>query len=153
MQQQTPIKYSGWQTKGWAYYCSGDHPFFWGAAQAGLYSSFEYGNTCFTVTENGFAESDPKKFDATITNWCTKDEDLVISLACSSSPAPSSCTSGTAQADPKCPILGNPRTICQGGTTGSCVELWAEICNGTQLMYCTADPVEPEGTCIPCNSD
>jgi hypothetical protein len=29
-QVQAPVSYTGWQTQGWAYYCTGDHPYFWG---------------------------------------------------------------------------------------------------------------------------
>ena len=28
-QLQAPISYSAWQTQGWAYYCTGDHPYFY----------------------------------------------------------------------------------------------------------------------------
>ena len=87
-QVQPAVGYSGWDTKGWAYSCSGDHPYYWGLA-AGWLNSFSANNNCFSIAENTVAEgSDSSKFDATITNWCLKKETLVVTLACSSTPTP-----------------------------------------------------------------
>jgi hypothetical protein len=70
------ISYSGWETKGWAYYCSGDHPYYWGK------STFESNNSCFSVAEQMFRTNN-RKLNVTITNWCFKKETLVLILACS----------------------------------------------------------------------
>src|ERR1700712_5332940 len=80
LQTQSEIGYSGLQTKGWAYHCTGARPYFWGSNYAGVSDSYSFGNTCFSVTENGFAETDAGKFDATITNWCLKHEDFIVSI-------------------------------------------------------------------------
>ena len=89
LQVQAPVTYGGWDTKGWAYRCGGDHPCF-----RGLYSSyspsFTSNNNCFSVSENAANEAgDNSKFDATITNWCLKKESISITLACSSQVPPS----------------------------------------------------------------
>jgi hypothetical protein len=82
-QVQAPITYSGWATKSWAYYCSGDHPYVWIGGGVALDPYWESNNHCFSILENpGF--DGPSKFDATYTNWCAKKEALVITLACSS---------------------------------------------------------------------
>jgi hypothetical protein len=75
-QVQAPISYNGWETKSWAYYCTGDHPDF----AEGDDHGYDYGNTCFTATENTLAEND--NFDGNFTNWCIGTQNLVIVLAC-----------------------------------------------------------------------
>ena len=30
LQKQQPIQFSGWETQYWDFYCSGDHPYYWG---------------------------------------------------------------------------------------------------------------------------
>ena len=61
-QAQAGISYSGWETKGWAYYCSGDHPYYWRPFN-------EWNNNCFSVAENKLDEGDNlHKFSVTITN-------------------------------------------------------------------------------------
>ena len=94
-QAQKAITYTGWQTQGWAYYCGGDHPYFWGLENAGNGTDFSYDNpscgliSSFEVTENAAGEqSDPSKFDATITNWCTSMQSITVILACSDQPPP-----------------------------------------------------------------
>lgn len=85
-QVQAPISYTGWQTQGWAYYCTGDHPYYYGLNQdfGGVYS---FDNSCFSVAENAFAESgNDHKFDALITNWCFTTQQIVVTLACSDKP-------------------------------------------------------------------
>ena len=75
VQIQAGISYHGWETQGWAYYCSGSHPYFW---------NYSFGNSCFEVTQNGPEEqNNPSKFDATITNWCLTTETIPVALACS----------------------------------------------------------------------
>ena len=84
LQVQAPVSYTGWQTQGWAYYCTGDHPYFWGFGQTGrLTNNFSFDNACFTVTENIFAETTASKFDATITNWCIATQSITVTLGCS----------------------------------------------------------------------
>ena len=82
-QVQAPVSYTGWQTQGWAYYCTGDHPYFWGLRQSGACGSVSFDNSCFTVTEDAIAEgTDPSKFDGTITNWCFSTQSIIVTLGC-----------------------------------------------------------------------
>lgn len=84
IQPQVPVKYGAWDTKGWAYYCKGDYPYFWGVGWSEP-RSFTITGKCFEATENAFAQGDDlSKFDATFTNCCLKSEELELSLACSS---------------------------------------------------------------------
>ena len=83
LQVQPPLKLSGWDTKGWAFYCTGDHPYYWGLSQ-GFSPSFTFDNSCFSAAENAATENtDGGKFDATFTNWCPKSETVTVTLACS----------------------------------------------------------------------
>ena len=83
LQQQAPLKLSSLDSKGWAFHCTGDHPYFWGL-DVGYSPSYTFDNSCFTVPENAAAEgSDTSKFDATFTNWCLKHETVTVTLACS----------------------------------------------------------------------
>lgn len=34
-QVMAPVRYKGWETRGWAYYCSGDHPDYFGLSKIG----------------------------------------------------------------------------------------------------------------------
>jgi hypothetical protein len=76
-QVQAPISYNGWETKSWAYYCTGDHPDF---VENDTGHGYAYGNTCFSANENSLAEND--NFDGSFTNWCIGTQNLVIVLAC-----------------------------------------------------------------------
>jgi hypothetical protein len=51
-QQQAPVHYWSWQTSGWAYYCSGDHPYYWNNGQ----NTLGFGNN-FTVGQQLFFKS------------------------------------------------------------------------------------------------
>ena len=83
LQVQSPLKFSAWESKGWAFHCTGDHPYYWGLAQ-GYSPAYTFDNTGFTVPENAAAEgSDTTKFDATFTNWCFKHKTVTVTLACS----------------------------------------------------------------------
>src|SRR5687767_12663974 len=73
-QVQIPLEFKAWQTSGWAFYCTGDHPYFYGM-QEGYYDAFAWDNSCFTVTENELNDG-VNKLDVTITNWCLKKEDI-----------------------------------------------------------------------------
>ena len=94
-QVQAPVGYNGWETKGWAYECKGEFPYFWGL-DYGYSPSFTSNNDCFSVAENAVNEGDDSsqsKFDATFTNWCFKKETITVTLACSSDPPPASLAS------------------------------------------------------------
>jgi hypothetical protein len=80
---QAPIHYGGWETRGWAYYCP-NNLYYW---------NYSKNNHCFMVSENSYAENYASKFDATITNWCFKGEDISITLGCSAQQPPR-CDSG-----------------------------------------------------------
>lgn len=102
-QPQAPIHYSAWDTKGWAYYCTGDHPFFWSGEWG--FTGFSWDNSCFSVTEQ--LNSGGSKFDGLITNWCLKSEDITVTLGCSDIPQNISCkTDGVRLGDPSCPTVG-----------------------------------------------
>ena len=94
-QVQAPVTYGGWDSKGWAYECKGEFPYYWGL-DYGYSPSFTTNNHCFSVAENAVNEGDDpsnSKFDATFTNWCLKKETITVTLACSSDPPPSSVSS------------------------------------------------------------
>jgi hypothetical protein len=91
---QAGISYGGWETKGWAYYCTGDHPYYW-------LPHFEGNNSCFSIAENKFDEND-NKFSATITNWCFNKQTLVISLGCGTEPKRSGPCANSL--NPNCPF-------------------------------------------------
>jgi hypothetical protein len=94
-QAQAGISYSGWETKGWAYYCSGDHPYYWRPYN-------EANNSCFSVAENKIDEgTNYSKFSATITNWCFNKQTIVITLACSTDKPVYVCANSMA---PHCPF-------------------------------------------------
>lgn len=86
LQVQQQLYFPASYTSGWAFYCTGDHPYFWGY-QYSFWPSYTFDDSCFTVTENIFFE-DTNKFDATLTNWCIKPENITVTLACSSTPQP-----------------------------------------------------------------
>ena len=144
-QVMTPVHYWSWQTSGWAYYCSGDHPYYWNNGQStlGFGNNFTWDNSCFSVTENPFAE-DASKMDATITNWCIHrgGEDITVTLGCSQQPqAGPSCPNNNTQVvfhDVKCPMQGSPQNHCAPGTFPVCYETWTEQCSDGPA-YCTAD--------------
>lgn len=140
-QTQGSVHYSGLETRGWAYYCTGDHPYSWNYAD-GYPWNFTKNNNCFSVTENEFYETSPNKFDATITNWCLKGEDLVITLSCSDVEPPgytSSCTHqvGGPVSDPGCP-QSSQHTYCSTSNPPVCIETFDETCGATKYD-CTED--------------
>ena len=89
LQTQAPVHYGSWETQGWAYYCTGDHPYYWGP-NANYYENFTWDSSCFSVAENWWAEGSPNKFDATITNWCINPggQKITVTLGCSKDPPP-----------------------------------------------------------------
>jgi hypothetical protein len=45
---QASVHYGGLDTKGWAYYCTGDHPYYWNNdSTLGFGSNFSFNNNCF----------------------------------------------------------------------------------------------------------
>lgn len=138
-QTQSAVHYNAWQTSGWAYYCTGDHPYFWNNDNnLGFGNNFSFDNRCFTVTENPFAENEPSKFDATITNWCLKGEDISVTIGCSQQPQNMpSCPNGTTVGkDPGCPIQGSIANHCSSGPVPVCIQTWTERCSNGPA-YCT----------------
>jgi len=138
-QVQHPIHYGASHSSGWAYYCTGDHPYYWNNGQStlGFGNNFTWDNSCFTVTENPFVE-DISKMDASITNWCVADEFITVTIGCSKQPQGGpSCPNGTKTvADPGCPMQGHSTNHCSGGSVPVCFLTWTESCpNG--LAYCT----------------
>jgi len=137
LQQQAPVNYKGWQTSGWAYYCTGDHPYFYGLQQ-GYIDSYTWDNSCFTVTEDIFVDG-PNKLDVTITNWCLKEETITVTLGCSSKPPPgvASCTTvGGPVSDPGCP-QSNVKNYCSRGPVPVCFQTYQETCANKTSYFCT----------------
>ena len=81
LQVQAPITYSGWQTQGGAYYCTGDHFYYVGQKQ-GHPGNWTSDNSCFSIIESVDAEDDVDKFDALIANWCLNSQALTITIGC-----------------------------------------------------------------------
>lgn len=137
-QVQTPIHYKALQTQGWAYYCTGDHPYFYGLAQ-GYIDAYTWDNSCFSVSEYEFGDG-INKLDVTITNWCLKGEDITMTLACSSTPQPgvAPCTvTGNPVADPGCP-QSNIRNTCSNSNPPVCIQTYTETCaNDNTTYFCT----------------
>ena len=136
-QVQDPVHYDGWATSGWAYYCKGDHPYFYGL-QRGQVAAYEKDNDCFSVLENVFAD-DWNKLDVTITNWCLKGEDITITMACSGEPPVkfANCGSlGERVGDPGCP-QSNQQNHCSAGLPPFCAQTYNEICSDGGKWSCT----------------
>lgn len=153
-QTMASVGYSAWQTRGWAYYCTGDHPYYWNNDSVlGFGNNFSFDNKCFTVTENPFAEDHPSKMDATITNWCLRHEDITVTLGCSAKPQTVSCPSNSTSRvikDPGCPMqAGTYKNYCSSGPRPVCFQTWTEQCQDGPV-YCTD---EFTGVwCITCGS-
>lgn len=149
-QQMTPVSFKALQTKGWAFYCTGDHPYYWNNdATLGFGNNFSFDNKCFTVTESVPGENEPSKMDATITNWCLKKEKITVTIGCSQQPQNGpNCPGATkVTSDPGCPIQGSPRNTCAGNPP-VCTQTWTENCaNGP--AFCTKDFVLPTW-CVVC---
>jgi hypothetical protein len=96
-QVQDQISYNVLESKTWAYYCKGDHPYF-AAANSGVDFGSEINNNkvvgvanknpqCFSSIENTLFESNNgAKMDGVFTNWCVSSKSLVVALACSDTP-------------------------------------------------------------------
>jgi hypothetical protein len=140
-QVMAPVYYGAWQTSGWAYYCSGDHPYYWNNDQIlGFGNNFTWDNSCFSVIEDPFAE-DLTKMDATITNWCLADEDITVTLGCSQQPQGGpSCPNNNTKVgpDPGCPMQGSVKNHCSSTNPPVCIQTWTEQCS-TGPAFCTDD--------------
>src|SRR5687768_15125735 len=79
VQTQTPVRYDGWDTSYWAFYCGGDHPYFWGMS-SGWILNFTWDNSCFSAIENVFGETEANKFSVLFTNWCITHQYVTVSL-------------------------------------------------------------------------
>ena len=84
LQKQPTLSFDSIFSSGYAFYCSGDHKFFYGLL-ADYSPSFTWDNSCFTVTENLFFENihHNSKLDVTISNFCSSQEEVTVTLACS----------------------------------------------------------------------
>lgn len=143
LQTQAPVRYYAWDSKGWAYYCTGDHPYFWGVNQAGYTFAYKWNNSCFTVSENVAEETAPNKADFFVTNWCLKGENLVVSLACSSQPPTGvgycSQTVGGPVKDPGCRQV-DVKNYCNPNVNFvECIQTFGEICGNGTKYTCTDD--------------
>jgi hypothetical protein len=154
-QTTAPVYYSFWDTKSWAYYCTGDHPYYWGTNTDGNkadvigYEIVPYG---FTSVETASGEGDSvNKLDALFTNWST-GQNLVVQMACSNVPPPKAqvCdTSGTGiVGDPGC-TQSQARQYCNGGSGPTCFTLFLETCTNGKTYQCTEISILP-AFCQPC---
>jgi hypothetical protein len=147
-QTTAPVYYSFWDSKTWAYYCTGDHPYYWGINTDGNksdvigYEIVPYG---FTTVESEFDENTPSKLDAFFTNWST-GQNLVVQIACSNVPPPQAKVCDTTGS----PVVGDPgcmqsqaRQYCSGGPTPVCFTLFLETCNNQQTYQCTEISILP----------
>jgi hypothetical protein len=143
VQVQTPVQFDAGYAGGWAFYCTGDHPYFWGLGNANLPGNFTWNSWWFTVTESVFAEGPPNKFDALITNWnIGSAENIIVSLGCSKDPPPNyfpNCpTTGGPEADPGCP-QANIHNFCSSGPVPVCLQTYTETCPDKAQYVCSAD--------------
>ena len=142
LQQQAPVHYWSWETSGWAYYCKGDHPYFYGMQQSFILN-YTWDNSCFSVTENIFADT-VNNLDATITNWCLHSggEDITVTLGCSSKPPPGSAPCNIDNSDPVYKDPGctesNQRTFCSSTIPPVCIVTDTETCADGTMYYCSA---------------
>ncbi|MEM7283234.1 MAG: hypothetical protein AAF438_16585 [Pseudomonadota bacterium] len=148
-QQMGAVSYKALETKGWAYYCTGEYPYYWNNATVlGLGTNYKSSPSCFTVAENPFGETTdhPSKADFTITNWCSdplpEKKSITVTLGCSKVPqeAAPACPGKnmTTTDDPKCPLTGPARNTCS--TTGvGCIQTYTEQCSDGKIYYCTKD--------------
>lgn len=137
-QTMAPVYYGTWWSRTWAYYCTGDHPFYWGPADSsktGLWNK----TSGFTSIENIFAEDMPSKLDSEFTNWYG-GQNLVVVMACSSTPPPDLqyCTNGYGPPvnDPGCP-QANLHNYCQNSRVPVCFQLFTESCSNGTTYQCT----------------
>jgi hypothetical protein len=144
-QVQPPLLFNPSTGAGWAFYCTGDHPYYWSWENSSHSYDYTFDNSCFTMAENSFYEGQPNKFDATIVNWCLESEQIVVTLGCSTDPPPDyipGCPGGTVGnpvGDPGCP-QSNDRTFCFNARgVPVCFQLYTETCSSGPTYFCTND--------------
>jgi hypothetical protein len=136
LQVQQPVQYKGWHSSNMNYYCTGDHPYYWGLEQSFI-RSFTFDNSCFTATENIWGD-DVNKLEVLITNWCLNTQDITLTLACSATPQPGTAfcaTEGGPVSDPGCP-QGTVKNICSRGVVPVCIQLYKETCANKVSYQC-----------------
>jgi len=157
-QTQAPVGFGHLETKGWAWYCTGDHPYYWNNAPDLGLGGDNFGwtaRTHFTVSENPFPEmNNPSKFDATITHWSFHDDTITMTIGCSqqSQNGPvQSCSNGTRVIDdPKWPITGSVQNYCiQTGPIPVCIQVWTEQGPNGTVAACTEELTK--SWCVVCN--
>lgn len=153
-QEQTKgaVSYKGLETKGWAYYCTGEYPYYWNnapSAALGFGSNFKRSPSCFSISENpgGETTDHPSKADFTITNWCGDGifpvkKKITVTLGCSKisqDDSPPSCPGHYETTDdPNCPLEGPARNTCSSTGVG-CIQTYTEKCSNGKVYYCTKD--------------
>ena len=140
-QQQQAVRFSGWETQYWDFYCTSDHPYFWGLSSS-VMLNFTWDNSCFSAIENVFGETAANKFSGLFTNWCIDGQNITVTLGCSKQPppgfAPACNIVGGPFGDPGCP-QSNIQNHCSSGLPPICFLNFTETCsNGTRYL-CTAD--------------
>ena len=164
-QEQTKswIHFKALETKGYAYYCTGSHPYYWNNGPAlGFGNNWKFKPSCYSVTENVFGETTkrPSKADFTITNWChhssfpfaPKSEHFHMILGCSQLPQDSDppCKKNLETVkDPKCPLKGKVSNNCSDDGT-ACIQTYEEKCSDGKEYYCTLNIDIDERYCLVC---
>ena len=138
VQTMAPVSYGFWETKSWAYYCTGDHPYYWGAEWSGYVTSFNWNQSGYTGVENPFSET-PGSFDGSFTRWQLFTDPLTVNLACSSQAQPDvqGCQSNGAGpvGDPGCP-QANVHNYCSRGPVPVCFQTFTESCTNGASYDC-----------------
>jgi hypothetical protein len=141
LQKQQPIHFSGWETQYWDFYCSGDHPYYWGL-NSNIVVNFTWDNSCFSVIENLFGENSPNKFSGLFTNWCINGQSTTVTLGCSNQPPPGFTPACNIVAgpvgDPGCP-QSNIQNHCSATLPPICFLTATETCSNGTRYECTAD--------------
>lgn len=149
-QTMSAVHYKALQTKGWAYYCTGDYRFYYDNDNVlGFGNNWKRSPSCFSVVEQSASTAHPSKAQFSITNWChhssfpfaPKDDDITVTLGCSKIPpgVNPSCDNPTQiNHDPGCPLQGHETNTCsQYGI--ACIQTYTEKCTDGTEYYCTRD--------------
>lgn len=153
-QVQAPVPFGRAETQRWDFYCTGDHPYFWGiwwynqpnnapADQTWDWTSQAGQKSCFwpNAEWGGPEQGHPSKFSIETTNWCGADA-LRVTLACSKSLPPGGGINGCTPdsgivADPGCPTTWEQNN-CQNSGVPVCFENALETCSDGTKYGCTA---------------
>jgi hypothetical protein len=137
-QTMAPVFYGFWESKTWAYYCTGDHPYYWGPSNSSNTGNWEVLQSGFTYIESIFAENgSPSKLDSLFTNW-TLGQNLVVVIACSRQPPPEAAVckiSGSPISDPGCP-QSDVHTYCNNRGVPVCFLTYLETCSNGAKYQC-----------------